>query len=99
MAHLRAMGYARTDKGEHFTEGSRLLWSCMMKRDLSLRAAATAAGVSRAALHRWLYGDQVPSVTDASKLADTFGIPMNAWAKGARHGFTLPAARSARPAA
>lgn len=90
------MGYARTEKGEHFTEGSRLLWACMTKRALSLRTAAKAAGVSRAALHRWLYGDQVPSVTDASRLADTFDIPMNAWAKGARHGFTLPAVRGVR---
>lgn len=85
----------RRNKGDKFTEGSRLLWEAMARTGLGFRGAAAKLGTSSGALVKWAYGDRSPDRVYAGRMAALFAIPLEAWDIEPTEKFVLPAARRA----
>lgn len=81
----------RLTLGPHFNEGARLLWG-KLAEFASLEAMRLAVGAHRGELSRILYGDRLPGLPLANRIADKLGIPTTAWEQPATVPFTPPAA-------
>lgn len=79
----------RTELGELFNEGARLLWK-VVKQAGSAAEVAESIGAGGSAFSRWLYGDRLPDLEWAAVLQDELGIPMIAWTKKPSRPFVLP---------
>jgi ribosome-binding protein aMBF1 (putative translation factor) len=81
----------RTELGNHFSEGARLLWLAVAARDGSQTVLAHEIHVGVAVLNRWLYGERKPSRQFAAIIEARLGIPASAWDAKVRGRFVLPA--------
>lgn len=81
--------------GDRFSEGARLLWQELARRNLSHAGAAKALGWERATISRVLYGDVVPGIGLLADVKKVFGIAPEAWAESPTVEFVPPALREA----
>lgn len=81
-----------TKLGPVVSEGSRLLWLSLHRRELTLTAASTALHCTRQLVGRWLRGEQRPGGVARASLFDHFGIQPNAWDRPPSRDFSLEAA-------
>lgn len=89
-----AIGSSRTELGDRFSEGARLLWCVLSDRGWSQGELTRAIGAKPGVVPRWLYGDTKPGWTWATKLRDMFGITFETWTVEPTLPFVPPAARS-----
>lgn len=85
----------RTELGDHFTEGARLLWAAMEKAKMTQAAARRSCGAHGGEMSRTLYGAKAARLKVVLWANRTFGIPVEAWAKKPARPFTPPAAKAA----
>lgn len=83
----------RRHLGPRFTEGARLLWLELERRDTGVTAAAGLLGCGTSSLTRALYGENVPGVDLLADVTRVFGVPIGAWAEKPSAPFIPPAAR------
>lgn len=84
------MKLSRPAKGEHFTEGSRLLWLYMAEHGISQTELARRIGTESGHVSHWLYGHRRPGVKWMFRVEDAIGVPARSWAESAPKGFRIP---------
>lgn len=87
----------RQELGEHFSEGSRLLWvaladSCGGSQAQMRRRLTGQSGeeLRPGVVSRWLYGDHRPGLRMVLQLKEAFGIPIEAWHQSPTEPFAPP---------
>ena len=60
-------------------KGPKLLASAIEGADLKQVDAATLAGIRAVDLSRFLNARRVPTLPQAARLKDVFGVPMRSW--------------------
>lgn len=88
-----AIATTRTELGESFSEGARLLWLAMQERGWSQGQLTKALEAKPGMVSRWLYGDTKPGWDWAEKIREVVGIAFDAWAMKPTASFVPPAAR------
>lgn len=91
----------RSQVGDRFTEGARLLWLVLEGNQWTLAALAEAADVSKPTLFRYLYGDREMRLGTAQRLEVLTGVPAASWAQPPTEPFApsrAPDAPSSTPA-
>ena len=94
----------RLNLGKNFNEGARQVWLWMARTgneqsDLLKSLASIADGASaQGLLAKWIYGDQVPTITWASRIEQVTGVPIALWSQKPVAPF-VPPARAAAEAA
>lgn len=87
------MNHTRTELGPKFSEGARLLWVEMDKRDWSGFRLGNELGLASGQVVRYLYGDRVPVLELAMKIKDVLGIEPESFTHPPSTLFVPPAAR------
>lgn len=83
--------------GEHWNEGSRLLWLALAAREEGPENVTAALGCARGMSTKWLYGDQRPSAKIRGQLDSLYGVPWSSWDSASSEAFVLPAMREEEP--
>ena len=77
----------RTRQGEHYSEGSRLLWETGLRpHEIEKRLAkyTEAERMPRGIVSSWLYGERRPGLKWALRVRDEFGIEPDEFGRAAR---------------
>ena len=85
----------RTDLGEHFSEGSRLLWQILEKKGWTQSQLREALGAHPGEISKLLYGDKKPRFDLIVEASRKFKIKAERWDEPPRVAFVPPAARAA----
>lgn len=81
----------RLDKGDKFSEGSRLLWLALRKRGVNASQARTILGCKHeGTVDRLLYGDRRAGLELALNIEKHFAVPASAWHAEPKKPFELP---------
>jgi plasmid maintenance system antidote protein VapI len=81
------------DLGEHFSEGSRLLWAVLAEnKGLLSEEIRTAIGAGKGTVTRLLYGDRRAGRDLAATIEKVYGIPAASWGQNPKEPFELPGA-------
>jgi len=90
MSHGRTR---RTELGDHFTEGARLLWDAMERLGFEQYQLEKHIQAPTGLVSRLLYGDQRAGRVWMFKLYNKLGIPLESWNQTSSKPFLPPAAR------
>jgi ribosome-binding protein aMBF1 (putative translation factor) len=86
---------SRTKIGDKFSEGSRRLWVEMTRRSWEQSDLAGYLDDPLSTVHKWLYGDSVPSLSSLEKIERKLGIDAMLFARKPTRPFELPAVAAA----
>ena len=84
----------RSELGEHFNEGARLLWKVLDERECSQLQLQRDLGVPAGVVNRLLYGERRPGLKMALLIEEKFDIPLTSWNEAPKKKFTLPTAKA-----
>lgn len=90
------MANHRTELGEHFSEGARLLWVGAEERSWSQRRLGRELGAYEGEIMGVLYGDKRPRIEIVAAAERVLGTPASAWVSKPLKAFDPPAARAAK---
>jgi hypothetical protein len=83
----------RRTQGIVFSEGARLLWLELERRQMSVESMRAELDFAKSILNRYLYGDMLPGLRHAFRIFDAFGVDPRLWTEPATERFRLPGAR------
>ena len=83
----------RSRPGEHFSEGSRLLWLALERLGHTQADAEAQLECAAGAVNRLLYGDRKPGRALGDRIAERYGVQVRAWDEEPKKRFVFPAAR------
>ena len=92
---MRRLRVSRPCVGKYFSEGARLLWLEMRKRELDQASLADLLGTSSGQVNQWLYGGRGMSLRWALAIRQKVGIAESAWLASPQKPFTPPAKAAA----
>jgi ribosome-binding protein aMBF1 (putative translation factor) len=82
---------SRTKLGDKFSEGSRRLWVEMTRRSWEQSDLAGYLDDPLSTVHKWLYGDSVPTLSSLKKIEHKLGIDAMLFAQDPIRPFRPPA--------
>lgn len=81
----------RTELGDQFNEGARLLWLALLARSETQADIKKRLGCSAGRASRWLYGVQRPGAVWIAKIEENYGVPAISWGQPPSEQFSPPA--------
>lgn len=81
----------RRNLGPYFSEGARLLWGVMRRKDFDQAELARRLGKDRATVSRWIYGDRRPRIDAMIEIQRKFGVAADTWGRKPTQEFQPPA--------
>ena len=89
----------RSSLGEKFSEGARLMWAILEKRDWDQATCERELSLPKGYANRLLYGDRRPGLEMALRIEELTKIPARSWLINPKKAFELPAREGTDPEA